>query len=520
MENTLKFSVNDIQLMDDIEKNLFRKVKIKAFATGENCHTMPIEEDVLKRGAKTIYNKPILWKYDRYFDDAMGHEKDEVPCGFVPETNDNPIKFERYNDRLYIVIYALLWTKYCGKLIKIFERDDKKKDVSVEIAVIEDEENKFNSKPKIKDFVISGITILGEMINPACKGCDAELLEFSENKSKFLRDEPVIKFESEITIDNSKESSVDGKWENPRRKLFTPLSNQPNRKALLKEAYLITDFEGEELQITKFKYPHHVVKNGKLVIHKTGLISAFKRVVQQNAMNDDIKKHILRHYKELGLSQENFSEFDLNEEEFNLYFSKDFRYEKVGDLDMEDKKKMKENEDKTEEVKEECKKMAKDDQEKDVDTKETEEEKSEEKEEEEKEEDMAEENKDAKIKEMSEKIDRLEEENKAYMSKIESMSDYEDLKKFKADTEERQMREEEMRKMTAVMEEVENRGVCMSEDDKNALMAKIKEFSSLDAWSNYVKAQAFDMRENTDGVVKFSLPYTEKDNAGSIWDKF
>lgn len=127
MENTLKFSVNDIQLMDDIEKNLFRKVKIKAFATGENCHTMPIEEDVLKRGAKTIYNKPILWKYDRYFDDAMGHEKDEVPCGFVPETNDNPIKFERYNDRLYIVIYALLWTKYCGKLIKIFEETIKRK---------------------------------------------------------------------------------------------------------------------------------------------------------------------------------------------------------------------------------------------------------------------------------------------------------------------------------------------------------------------------------------------------------
>ena len=133
---------------------------------------------------------------------------------------------------------------------------------------------------------------------------------------------------------------------------------------------------------------------------------------------------------------------------------------------------------------------------------------------------MAKEDKDAKIKEMSEKIDRLEEENKAYMSKIESMSDYEDLKKFKADTEERQMREEEMRKMTAVMEEIENKGVCMSEDDKNALMSKIKEFSSLDAWSNYVKAQAFDMRENTDGVVKFSLPYTERDNAGSIWNKF
>ena len=112
MENTLVFSVNNIQLMDNIEKSLFRKVKIKAFATGENCHTMPIEEDTLKRGAKTIYNKPILWKYNKYFDDAMGHEKDEVPCGFVPENSDNPIRFETDKGRLYIVIYALLWTKY------------------------------------------------------------------------------------------------------------------------------------------------------------------------------------------------------------------------------------------------------------------------------------------------------------------------------------------------------------------------------------------------------------------------
>lgn len=550
MENILKFSVNNIQLMDNIEKSLFKKVKIKAFATGENCHTMPIEEDTLKRGAKTIYNKPILWKYNKYFDDAMGHEKDEVPCGFVPETNDNPIRFEIDKGRLYIVIYALLWTKYCGKLIDIFKRDNNKKDVSVEIAVIEDEENNFSSKPKIKDFVIAGITLLGEMVNPACKGCEAELLEFSENKSEFLKNESIITFESEIKIENSKEFAVDGKWENPRRKLFTPLSKQPNKKTLLSEAYLITDFKDDNIQITKFKYPHHIIKDGNLVVHKTGLTSAFKRAAQQNIINNEnIKKHIMKHYKELGLSQENFSEFDLNEEEFNMYFSKEFKYERVGDLVMADNKEMKEEtkeekmqEEKVEEVKEECKKMA--DEEKVEEVKEEckkmeEDERDEETDKEDahdeddnhdddddddddkhKDENMSEEDKDAKIKEMSEKIDKLEEENRAYMSKIESMSDYEELKKFKADTEERQMREEEIRKMTTVMEDIENRGVRMSEDDKKALMAKVKEFSSLDAWSNYVKAQAFDMRENTDGVVKFALPYAEKNSTGSIWDKF
>ena len=60
MNNVLKFSVNNIELVDKIEKSLFRKVKIKAFATGENAHTLPIEEDVLRRGAKTISFIPSI----------------------------------------------------------------------------------------------------------------------------------------------------------------------------------------------------------------------------------------------------------------------------------------------------------------------------------------------------------------------------------------------------------------------------------------------------------------------------
>ena len=177
-----------MEVLDSMEDSLFREVRIKAFASGENVHTMPIDEDVIVRASKTIYNKPILWKYNKYLDDALGHEKDEVPCGFVPEKfhgKDNEVLLERIDNRLFIVIKALIWTRYCGRLIDIFNRDDNRKDVSVEIATIEDES--FNgNKPKILDFVIAGITILGEWINPACKGCEAELLAFSEDQKKYM----------------------------------------------------------------------------------------------------------------------------------------------------------------------------------------------------------------------------------------------------------------------------------------------------------------------------------------------
>lgn len=566
MNNVLKFSVNNIELVDKIEKSLFRKVKIRAFATGENAHTLPIEEDVLKRGAKTIYNKPILWKYNKYFDDAEGHEKDEVPCGFVPESKDNPIEFENANDKVYIVINALLWTRYCGRLIDIFKRDDMKKDVSIEIAYIEDEDNS-DVKPKIQDFVVAGITILGEMINPACKGCEAELLEFSESKERYLTE--MMSDNKSIIIDNSKEASVDGTWSNPRRKLFTPISKASNRKALLKEAYLIGDFDTDEPEITNFKYPHHVIRNGKLVVHRSGLQAAFQRAAQQGIVKGEVKSHLLRHYRELGLSTENFSEFAMSREDFTLYFAEDLK-ESVGEETMTEENKevidevIEESEeeivkDKPEETPEEvigesegdksevisednksddkteemcdvpsadinCEDDESEDDDKDEEHDDSHEEEIEEHKDEEEIEEHDEEMSCDALKEemckMQDKIRDLEEKNAAYMTQIEAMSDYEELKKFKADTEERIAREKEMANMEKVMCDIEARGVNMSEEDKNEFKAKIKEFSSIDAWSNYVKAQAFDRAENVDGIVKIGLPYnTNVSKPRSIWDE-
>ena len=328
-----KFSVDNAERIKDINDALFKRLRIKAFATGENAHTLPIQEDVLKRAAKTIYNKPILWKYNPYIEDAMGHEKDEVPCGFVPESEDNPIRFIQENDKTYLLIDALIWTRYSGKLVDIFIRDDMRKDVSIEIHYLQSPESLEDYKPDIEDFVITGITILGEYVNPACKGCEAEMLEFSEDKEKYLKN---MADSSIIKIDNSKESSVDGKWENPRRKLFNPIIKSKNKSSLLKEAYLVTGEIDDDPEITKFKYPHHVIRNGNLVIHKNGLQAAFQRASQQGIVSGKIKAHLMKHYKELGLNSENFAEFGISNEEFCNYFYDKLDYEGVGESNMTD----------------------------------------------------------------------------------------------------------------------------------------------------------------------------------------
>lgn len=535
MDNILKFSVDNIELLDKIEDSLFRKVRIKAFATGPNSHTLPVEEDVLRRAAKSIYNKPILWRYNKFLDDAMGHEKDEVPCGFVPEKEDNPVQFVEQNDKIYIVINALLWTKYSGRLIDIFERDGNKKDVSVEMAVIEDEEN-MSDKPRIKDFVISGITILGEMVNPACKGCDMELLEFSEDKNTYLKQ---IEYADSIKINNSKDASVNGQWSNPRRKLFNPISKASNRESLLKEAYLIGD--SSSLEITKFKYPHHVIRDGQLVIHQRGLEAAFQRASQQGIVRGDVRSHLLRHYKELGLTTENFSEFNLSEEEFNLYFSEEFEEKSGGELEMNENEKMAQDteEEKKENMAEDEKKpaeedmstseekkvgideFAEDDKSKDKDDDDKDDDDDDKSEDDSKDENMSSDEFKCRMSEMAEKISKLEECNKAYMSQIESMSDYAELKKFKEDTICEMAKQEQMAKMEKVMSEIRSKGIDMSEEDKAELMSKIKEFSSVDAWANSVKAHFFDKAENIDGVMRIGLPFKEENTAqfsdNDIW---
>lgn len=506
LSNVLKFTVDNIKLMDNINQSLFRKVRIKAFATGNNAHTLPIDNDVLERGAKTIYDKPIVWKYDKYLDDAMGHEKDEIPCGFVKESEDNPIRFEKDMGKTFIVIDALIWTRYCGKLLDIFHRDNMKKSVSIEIAVIEDK-TVISDKPKIKDFVIAGITILGEYINPACKGCNAELLEFSEAKTQYLNELSFVdKF---IPIDNTKESSVNGIWSNPRRKLFNPISNAKNKVELLKEAYLVGDFDTKEPEITKFKYPHHIIKDGKLVIHQKGLEAAFQRASQQDIVYGKVKAHLLRHYRELGLNTENFADFNISREDFELYFYNEiYNSEGVGEHKMNEIKDVKTVE--KEVIKKEVPETKMCDmpvgviasEKFDIDD------------------DISIEDAKEKIAEMIEVIKKLEKENNVYMEKIKDMADYEDLKIFKKNTEEEKIKEKEMAEMEKVMSDIEKRGINMSENDRTQLMAQIKNFSSIDAWANFAKAQVFDKIENVDGVAKIGLPFANSQKSvGSIWDR-
>ena len=122
---------------------------------------------------------------------------------------------------------------------------------------------------------------------------------------------------------------------------------------------------------------------------------------------------------------------------------------------------------------------------------------------------------------MQEKIKKLTEDCKAYMSKIDSMCDYADLKKFKEDTEKEIARQKELAEIKETFESIESRGIEMTDDYKKQLSARVKEFSSVEAWSNFAKAQVLDHINSADGVTKIGMAYatSQKKSGNSIWDR-
>ena len=180
----LKFEVDKMELLEEIDNTQFAKARLWAFASGDNKHNLPVSVSALKKAEKSIYDKPILWYYNARTDDAGGHDRFQVPAGFVPRDRAN-ISYEPTEDgRIFFCFDALIWKLYSGKLLDIFNRTDGQKDVSVEIKVGEFSELE-NDVKGIEDYEYTGITILGEMVNPACDSAKMQITQFAEAKEEY-----------------------------------------------------------------------------------------------------------------------------------------------------------------------------------------------------------------------------------------------------------------------------------------------------------------------------------------------
>lgn len=181
----------------------FIPVKLKIVHSGLTAKGFYFTEDSLYSAAHTLCNVPILAKFSKETQDAMGHEYsikrskigkehylhfEEVPIGVIPESSEIDITYE--DDKLFMYATGLIWERYANEMKYVLQRDEEKQ-ISMEIVVM-DGEQKPDGTTEVKEFGFSGITILGQSYVPGVTGAVIKILQnhFAElgEKENFTMD--------------------------------------------------------------------------------------------------------------------------------------------------------------------------------------------------------------------------------------------------------------------------------------------------------------------------------------------
>lgn len=120
--------------------------------------------------------------------------------------------------------------------------------------------------------------------------------------------EPEDSFAEKIDIDNSKDSAMmGGSWGDVDKiALRDKIMEASNSGELVKEAYLIVEDNWEEAPSEALKYPHHIIRDGKLIVSKDGIETALSFLMRTEPDNKEAKDHLERHYRELDLNLDSF----------------------------------------------------------------------------------------------------------------------------------------------------------------------------------------------------------------------
>lgn len=341
----------------------FLEIEIYAISEGINRNNFSFLLRSMEESLYTFDDKPVLAYFNPFtrgieehnstisLDQETGEEfydytgpNAEKPVGLI---SPGTAEIVDYNGKKWIKVNAKLWVKYNRQIIKNLLKAKSRK-VSVEIEVLESYEDE-NGVEIIEKFTLDGITILQYrpnttiLVDEGIEGAKLNLKEFanssdfktfqkkmafaysqqslSENENK----EDITYVEKEkILIDNSKESAImEDDWEKPNADFYDWLRNASNFKTLSKENSLILE-DDWETNIDSNKYSHHSCSDGKLVVNKKGVMAAYSRGMSQNIFEDNpgAKRHILKHFKELGLDiSEMFNKETFNIEENNFKIS-------------------------------------------------------------------------------------------------------------------------------------------------------------------------------------------------------
>jgi hypothetical protein len=183
VEKILNFSIEKFDFTEDDPNSQFATARVQAFASDVNEHDMTCSEEVLKKTAPSIFNKPVIYNISKMLNDFGSHTEPDktLIAGFaVPDSSE----FIRLPDnRLSLNVVVKLWKRYAPKVMEILKREGETK-VSVEME-LKDSAVLPNGLLDMRDFEYSGICLLGQNIREASPGAMLQMLSFSKEKEEF-----------------------------------------------------------------------------------------------------------------------------------------------------------------------------------------------------------------------------------------------------------------------------------------------------------------------------------------------
>ena len=178
----------------DFSSDRFLKMRIKVMHSGLNLKNSFFGKEAIEKAKPTLANIPILAfvkKTDGMDNSDFAAHEFEIkivegelryvylgrPIGIIPETNNYEVIDE--NGQEYVVVDGYIWKAYANDALNIIQRDEVKQ-VSMEVSVndYEWEESYIN----VKDYIYTGIAMLGEDVRPGMIGAQAEIINYSSTK--------------------------------------------------------------------------------------------------------------------------------------------------------------------------------------------------------------------------------------------------------------------------------------------------------------------------------------------------
>ena len=164
---------------------------------GLNRNRCNISKECVEKSLQSFYNKPLLCILDNsilpslstdFKEHAYSEEerKKFIAFGTIPESSEfNYI--ERENGKTYLNAKVVIWKNYFPIIMNILNRRDGNVKVSIELAVIDGEQDETTGILDIKEFRLLSCVLLGENIMEGIEASHMEVLRFSLDEEDFKK---------------------------------------------------------------------------------------------------------------------------------------------------------------------------------------------------------------------------------------------------------------------------------------------------------------------------------------------